>query len=254
MRRFVFLLVLCLLPHVASAAELTPRPEGITRREALAMRVEELAKRLFGPPGDVIYEVMRPSYLPPNLRDDPVLTDLKLATRPTALGSGGLCVAEVITMTFAAPPPSERKLGPQYERAKPTSLKTAPVFKVVGSAASCNEAGRVLPTNSTTLSQKQYFEVEGANPTAAAQIAALVLQRSLGATAKQDTLTMDALVKVAVAPCKTPARTCVEGVFLPSEGRATPTYWKVSVEADVTDGAVKTLHKTEVSPITIQRD
>jgi len=253
MRRFLSVIVLCGLAHVAPAAELTPRPEGITRREALALPVQELANRLFGPSGDMVHEVMRPSYLPPALRNDPVLTDLKLATRPRALDTDGLCVAEVISITFEAPPASERKLGPQYERARPTSLKTSSVFKV---ASACDQAGRVLPTNSTSLSQRQYFDVQsaGTNQADAARLAVLVLQQSMNALAKYDKVAMDSLVRVSVAPCA--ARTCVTGEFLPSPERTTPTYWKVSVEADAAaaNGIVKTLHKIDVAPVVVKRD
>jgi len=251
MRRFLSLIVLCGLAHVAPAAELTPRPEGITRREALALPVQELARRLFGPAGDVVQEVTRPSYLSPALRSDPVLTDLKLATRPRALGTGGLCVAEVISMTFEAPPASERKRGPQYERARPTSLKTSSVFKL---ASACDQAGRVLPTNSTSLSQQQYFEVEsvGTNQADAAQLAVLLLQHSMSTLLKHDKVAMESLVRVSVAPCA--ARTCVTGEFLPSPERTSPTYWKVSAEADVSSaGTVQTLHKIDVSPVVVQR-
>ena len=265
MRRFLFFTAVCILPYVASAAELSPRPEGITRREALALSVQELAKRLFGDTSGVVREVMRPSYLPPNLRGDPVLYDLKLATLPRALGAGGLCVAEVIEVTFEAPPPSERKLRPEYTRVRPAALKTANVFKLVGNAeapaasSTCDQAGRVLPTNSTSLSQRQFFEVEGAGQAAdTARMAATVLQRSMSA-AKHDGIAMESLVKVSVAPCAKSSRICVSGDFLPPAGTLSPTFWRVSVEADVPNfgtgnWTVKSLSNIKVSPVSVQRD
>ncbi len=262
MRRFLFFIAVCTAAHLASAADLSPRPEGITRREALALSVQELAKRLFGDTTGVVREVMRPSYLPPNLRSDPVLYDLKVATRPRALGTGGLCVAEVMEVSFEAPPPSERKLGPEYTRVRPTGLKTAQVFKLVGNAeesAACDQAGRVLPTNTTSLAQRQFFEVEVAGQAAdAAQLATAVLQRSI-TVAKRADIAMDSLVKVSASPCANSLRICVSGNFLPPAGTLSPTYWKVSVEADVPNfgtgrWSVKSVHNVEVSPVSVQRD
>ena len=234
----------------------------------MALPVQELAKRLFGVPGPAaVHEVKRPSYLPPNLRGDPVLYDLQLATRPRALGRGGLCVAEVMSLTFEAPPASERKLAPEYTRVRPLALTTESVFKFVGDtadASACAQAGRVLPTNSTSLSQRQFFLIAqaSANPgqaADAARLATLVLQRSLNTAAKQADIAMESLVKVSVIPCAKSSLICVWGDFLPPAGTASPTYWKVSVEAEVPNfgtgnWAVKSLHKIQVSPVSLQRD